>query len=121
MRTAAIALAGLALTGAGGFLASQALSAASQAPSRTVTIDVSAGATGPTGPAGAKGDPGPPGVKGDPGPAGDKGDKGDKGDTGPPGPQGPTGGINCPAGFTEGELVINHPGGHVTLFACLED
>ena len=115
MRAAAIALAGLALTGAGGFLASQALSAAQQTPSRTVTIDVSAGATGPTGPTGAKGDPGPPGAKGDPGPAGPKGDKGD------PGPQGPTGGINCPAGFTEGELVINHPGGHVTLFTCLED
>jgi len=109
MKAAAIALAGLALTGAGGFLASQALSAASQAPSRTVTIDVSAGATGPTGPAGAKGDPGPAGPTGD------------KGDTGPPGPQGPVGGINCPAGFTEGELVINHPGGHVTLFTCLQD
>ena len=44
------------------------------------------------------------------------------GATGPAGPRGatgPSGATSCPAGFEQGELVINHPGGHVTLFTCL--
>ena len=104
--------AGLVLTGGAGYLASSALSVGTQAAARTVTINVTAG---PTGPAGATGDPGPPGAKGDPGPPGATGPKGDRG------PAGPAGGLTCPSGFSEGELVINHPGGHVTIFTCLED
>jgi len=43
------------------------------------------------------------------------------GPAGPRGPQGPTGpaGIECPTGFQPGDLVINHPGGQVTIFSCL--
>jgi len=100
---------GLALAGASGFLASQVFAANAQTPTKTVTINVA------TGPKGDPGEPGPPGPKGDPGPAGPKGDKGDTGPTGPPG------GLVCPAGFSEGDLVINHPGGQVTLFTCLKD
>jgi len=40
---------------------------------------------------------------------------------GPTGPPGPPGGTVCPDGFSEGDLVINHPGGQVTLFTCLKD
>lgn len=58
---------------------------------RTVTINV---ATGPAGP------PGP---------------------TGPPGPPGPAGSTACPAGFSPGDVVINHPGGQTTLYTCLKD
>ena len=74
-----------------GFFVSQAFSAGTQAPTRTVTVSVENGATGPQGP---KGEPGPPG---------------------------PAGSISCPKGFSEGDLVINHPGGQVTLFTCLKD
>ena len=42
------------------------------------------------------------------------------GPTGPRGPTGPSGAESCPIGFEAGELVINHPGGHVRLFTCLE-
>lgn len=41
------------------------------------------------------------------------------GPAGPRGPTGPAGAESCPAGFEPGELVINHPGGQVTLFSCL--
>jgi len=76
---------------AGGFAAAAAFtSAANQQASTTVTIDV---ATGP---------------------------KGDTGATGPQGPAGPPGGTVCPTGYTDGDLVINHPGGQVTLFTCLK-
>ena len=71
-----------------GFFVSQAFSAGTQTPTRTVTISVENGAAGPQG---------------------------------PPGPPGPVGGISCPTGFSEGDLVINHPGGQVTLFTCLKD
>ena len=92
---------GLAATGASGYFASQAISASgSQSGAvKTVTIDVGTGETGPAGPAGP------------PGPKGDKGDKGAKG---------ASGSLTCPPGFVKGELVINHPGGHVTIFTCLE-
>lgn len=48
------------------------------------------------------------------------------GEQGPPGPVGPTGpagpaGPACPTGFSEGLLVLNAPGGQVTLFTCLKD
>lgn len=113
---------GLTLAGTSGFLASTALTAGSSSAvgSRTVTVNV---ATGP------KGDPGPigpTGPKGDTGPQGPAGSgEGPPGPQGPPGPPGPPGtgggGLACPAGFTAGELVINHPGGQVTIFTCLKD
>ncbi|HEY1248640.1 MAG TPA: hypothetical protein VGE97_06615 [Nitrososphaera sp.] len=84
----------LALAAGTGYAASVALGSSNQTPTRTVTINVGTGETGPTGPAG------PPG---------------------PPGPKGDTGGISCTTGFSEGILVINHPGGHTTISTCIED
>src|SRR5215831_2376089 len=46
------------------------------------------------------------------------GPTGPKGDIGP---TGPTGGVNCPSGFTQGLLVINHPGGQTSIWTCLKD
>jgi len=112
-RTMAFASISLALAGGAGFLTATSLSAGSQA-SRTVTINIPTGGTGPQGP---QGEPGPPGPKGDTGATGATGPTGPKGDTGPQGPAG----ITCPEGFSEGDLVINHPGGQVTLFTCLKD
>ena len=43
------------------------------------------------------------------------------GPAGPRGPTGPAGSQSCPAGFSEGELVINHPGGQVTIVTCLKN
>jgi hypothetical protein len=61
------------------------------APTRTVTVDVGTGEQGPVGPAG------------------------------PPGPAG-TGGTcaGAPAGYSPGILQINHPGGQVLIWTCLE-
>jgi len=101
----------LLLAGASGFLTSQALSAGTQTPTKTVTINV---ATGPQGP---QGEPGVQGPKGETGP---KGDVGPIGPIGPVGPQGPAG-LACPTGYSEGDLVINHPGGQTTIFTCLKD
>jgi Collagen triple helix repeat (20 copies) len=90
-------------------------------PQKTVTINVTNGTPGPAG---------PPGPKGDTGPAGPPGPKGDPGPAGPPGPQGPPGppgtgttpsGFECPAGYTIGDLVINHPGGQTTILTCLKN
>jgi len=120
-RTMLLAGASIALAATSGFLTAQALGTAQQTPTRTVTIDIGEGRPGPTGPAGPKGDQGPPGPIGPVGAAGAKGDRGDVGPPGPQGPVGPTGGINCPSGFSEGDLIINHPGGQVTLFTCLKD
>jgi hypothetical protein len=45
---------------------------------------------------------------------------------GPPGPPGPPGtstspaGLECPTGYTLGDLVINHPGGQVTILTCIK-
>jgi hypothetical protein len=112
---------GSVMAAGSGFLAATALSQATQEVTRTVTISVATGPIGPpgeTGPKGEKGDVGPPG------PVGPVGPKGEKGDVGPPGPQGPKGepgGLTCPTGFSPSDLVINHPGGQVTLFTCLKD
>lgn len=82
--------AGIVTTGAAGFIAAGAIGAGNQAATTTTTINVATGPVGATGP------------------------------QGPTGPSGPPGGTSCPAGFEEGELVINHPGGQVTLFTCLK-
>ena len=83
--------AALVLAGTAGFFVAASVGT-SAGPAQTVTVNVPTGATGPTGP------PGP---------------------TGPAGPPGPAGGNTCPAGYAEGSLVINHPGGQVTLWTCL--
>lgn len=46
---------------------------------------------------------------------------GPAGPTGPQGPAGPAGAISCPEGFSEGELVINHPGGQTVIWTCLQN
>lgn len=89
MKTAvAVTSAALVLAATSGFLASTAFSTAPEQATRTVTVTLRNGATGPAGPRG---------------------------------PTGPAGAETCPAGFSPGELVINHPGGQVTVFSCLKD
>lgn len=90
---------GSILAAGGGYLTSVALGQTPGEPTRTVTVDV---ATGP------QGEPGPPG------------ERGPAGDPGPPGPPGPPGDFSCIEGFEPGLLVINHPGGQVTIYTCLE-
>lgn len=80
----------LVLAAGTGFVVATALGASAPAPTKTVTVNVQNGQTGP---------------------------KGDKGDTGP---QGPPGSIECPTGFVVGEIVINHPGGQVTIYGCIK-
>jgi len=48
---------------------------------------------------------------------------GPRGPAGPPGPKGDTGpaGFECPAHYSPGELVIDHPGGQVRTWTCLHD
>jgi hypothetical protein len=99
---------GLLLAGTSGFLTSAAMSQ-SEESERMVTITLSAGPPGPPGPAGEQGPAGPAGERGPVGPAG------------PVGPPGPAGAMSCKAGFSRGELRINHPGGHVTLWTCIEE
>jgi hypothetical protein len=43
---------------------------------------------------------------------------GPQGATGPPGP---AGALECPTGFSFGDVVINHPGGQTTIFTCIKD
>src|SRR5262245_8309972 len=114
----------LVLATTAGALAAVALGATAPDPTRTVTIDVATGATGatgPQGPKGEKGERGEKGEKGERGERGEKGEKGEKGDTGARGATGPPGTFDCPNGFQPGDLVINHPGGQVTIFTCIKD
>ena len=84
-RVVALMAASLAAAAGSGALVAVAVSASSApAPQKTVTVNVTNGATGPTGP------PGPSGV------------------------------VDCPGGFVPGEVVINHPGGHVTIYGCIQ-
>jgi len=47
-------------------------------------------------------------------------ENGPTGPTGATGPQGAAGTLECPTGFVVGEVVINHPGGHVTIYGCIQ-
>jgi hypothetical protein len=96
---------GTLLAGGSGYLASEALTAGSQDAQVTTTINLATGESGPPGPAGPTGEQGPAGEKGPPGPIG---------------PTGSAGAVTCPPNFIEGELVINHPGGQVTIFTCIK-
>lgn len=123
---------GLALAGASGYAASEALTAGEgqAAGAITTTVDVATGLSGPEGPIGP---PGPTGPQGPPGPAvtgtnitvtGEQGPIGPPGPAGPAGPQGipgPSGSLACPTGYTDGDLVINHPGGQVTIYTCIKN
>lgn len=102
-RLATLITSGTLLAAGAGYLTSVALSQTPAEPTRTVTIDV---ATGPQGP---PGEDGPPGPQGEQGPAGAQG------------PPGPAGAFSCIDGFAPGLLVINHPGGQVTIYTCLEE
>lgn len=112
--------ASLSLALGAGYLTSVALSpAASKAPSRTVTIDIPIGPTGPEGPPGETGPTGPAGIQG---PQGDRGPPGERGPTGPEGPPGSGGGPcgGAPPGYSPGILQINTPGGQTRIYTCLE-
>ena len=79
------------------------------------------GGIGPPGPAGEQGPPGATGAQGEPGPIGPAGSDGIPGPVGPPGPRGEPGpaGSACPSGFHGESLILNRPGGQVTVFACI--
>ena len=98
---------GVVLASGGGYLAGIALGGGSAGTPITTTIDVATGVPGPPGPVGPIG---PPGTNGSPG------------SVGPPGPVGPTGpaGLVCPPTYAEGRLVINHPGGKVGIWTCID-
>lgn len=115
-RSSAAGIAALVLACVAGACAAIALGAGNAATTRTVTVNIPVGRPGPAGPAGP---PGPAGPKGEQGPKGDsvQGPKGDKGD---PGPRGPAG-LECPAGYEAGVLIINAPGGQVTTWTCLKN
>ncbi len=98
---------GVVLASGGGYLAGIALGGGATGTPITTTIDVS---TGPAGPPGPVGPIGPPGTTGSPGPPGP---------IGPVGPAGPAG-LVCPNGYVEGRLVINHSGGKVGIWTCID-
>jgi hypothetical protein len=100
---AVVVSAGMLMVGASGFFASKALTAGTTTDPTTTTITISNGAPGPPGPTGpASTVPGPPG------------------ETGPAGPTGPAGSVSCPTGYAPGYVQINHPGGKVTIYTCVE-
>ena len=86
-----LAVVGASLILAGGAGFLTATAVSSNDPVRTVTVDVGKGVPGPAGP------------------------------RGPQGPPGPAGKFECPTGFSPAHLVINAPGGQVTLYTCLKD
>lgn len=117
----------LTLAGASGYLTSTAISAgeAEAVGDRTVTISVGTGEQGPPGPPGPTGPQGPAGTGSSGGPQGPPGETGPAGPPGPPGPQGlqgPPGGLTCPPGFTNGEVVFIVQGqGPTTIYSCIQD
>ena len=102
----------------------------SDIPTKVVTVDVGKGKPGkpgprgprgPVGPAGKAGAPGAPGAKGEAGTAGAVGPAGPPGPKGDTGAQGPPGAVTCPTGSTFGKLIINAPGGQVSIYTCILD
>ena len=87
-------VASLVLAALSGAAVSAAISQDPPPPTKTVTISVKDGATGPTGPQG------PQGPQGDPGTSGQ---------------------FTCPTDFDVGDVVINHPGGQVTIYGCIKE
>ena len=103
VKLATLIASGSLLAAGAGYFAAVAISAEPPPPSRTVTVDVGRGATGPAGPAGERGPAGPPGARG------------------ATGAQGPAGDFSCIAGYSPGILQLNAPGGQVRIYTCLED
>lgn len=97
MKTSSIlAVAGSSLlVASGGLGAAAVVSSNQQAPASTVTVDVGTGGAstvpGPPGPPGPKGDPGTPGAEG------------------------------CPTGSTFKAVLFNTPGGHTTIWTCVQN
>ena len=112
-RSTLFGIIGAASFAVSGSLATAAVisSALAPAPTRTVTIDVGNGATGPTGDTGPRGDTGNTGNTGATG----------RGDTGPTGDTGPPGGVGCFTGYSPGILVINGAHGHTQIYTCITD
>lgn len=123
LKMATLIASGSLLAAGAGFLTEvQVAKSQGSSPSRTVTIDVATGPTGPEGPPGETGPTGPAGVQGPQGDQGPPGERGPTGEQGPPGPPGKGGGpcAGAPDGWSPGFLVINHPGGQTTIYTCLE-
>lgn len=99
----------LALAGVSGFFTAKAFGVGEATAVRTVTVNVGRGEQGPPGPPGPRGPQGPAGV-------GQVGPKGEQGDRGPAGPAG----LECPAGYEAGVLILNAPGGQTTIWTCLK-
>jgi hypothetical protein len=99
MKLAALIASGSILAAGSGALGATALTGSSQqVPTKTVTIELANGTTGPQGPAGPAGPPGP------------------KGDTGAGGAE------SCPTGSTFGELKFIIQGqGPTSIFTCIVD
>jgi hypothetical protein len=108
MKPVILMIIGLTMAAGAGYLGAVQLAQAQDEPTQTVTIDV---ATGPPGETGPEGPAGPPGPEGPPGPIGPTGPAGEGG--------GPCGG--APTGYSPGVLVINHPGGQVRIWTCIQN
>jgi hypothetical protein len=107
MKTIGFIIVTISLAAASGFFVASAISqGAPPTAIKTVIVTVKNGATGPAGPRGAQGPTGAKGVKGERGATGPKGDPGD---------------VSCPNTFEIGEVVINHPGGQVTIYGCIKE
>lgn len=102
----------LVLAGTAGYFTAAALGVGEATPVRTVTVNVGRGEQGPPGPPGPRGQQGSPGV-GQQGPKGEQGERGERGERGPAG-------LECPAGYDAGVLVINAPGGQTSIWTCLK-
>jgi Collagen triple helix repeat (20 copies) len=107
MKTIAFIIVTISLAAASGFFVASAIQGAPTQAVKTVTVTLKNGATGPTGEKGVKGEPG---AAGPAGPAGARGPTGESG-----------GALTCPPGFEIGEVVINHPGGQVTIYGCIKE
>lgn len=103
MTRAFLAIGALSFLAAGGFAGAAITSSSSQPSTKTVTISVPAGGTGPTGPAGPRGAVGATGPKG------------------AVGPTGPPGAVVCNTGYSYGDVIFNTPGGHTTIQTCIKD
>ena len=103
MKVFSITIISLIFAAGSGFFVASAISQGPPPPGSTTTITIRDGEPGP---------PGPPGPEGPPG---------EQGPIGPPGPQGPPGEFTCAEGFEPGYLRINHPGGHVVIYTCIEN
>ncbi len=106
MKTIAFISVTISLAAFSGFFVASAIQGAPTQATKTVTVTLKNGATGPTGEKGVKGEPG---AVGPAGPAGARG------------PTGAGGALTCPTGFEIGEVVINHPGGQVTIYGCIKE